>query len=574
MLKLFLPVISIFLFLPSLAAPTRSDYEQKAISEGLELYDLEIQTDTDNKTIEKIYIYTRSPFLPDAKALRLLNYLHINSKDRLIKSLIFLKEGDPYRGRVQEDSEKNLRRGRTRSLVAIVPVKKKGVPEKGQVSVLVVTQDAFSLTPNLDFKWSSDTLNRFSFFLAEENLFGLNKILGAGYELNQGHHEAKIEYKDKYFWQTSWQIDLVHELFWLRQEKKLDGFSLGASLKKPLLSETDKWGLRLDGAYQQVSKIDFVGNKIRKEKLADNGREISRFFRMSEWQIAALITRSFGIAHKQEISFGHSIGRKKPAIPKQLDLSAKESQLFREKILPKNEFESYAVVGLDLFENRFLYLYDYDTYALKESIQLGYAASFSANLSYPPVMFGDFGFVRPKVGFSYRKDIGNDGFITAAVKSSQRLTKTRQENLKHSVELTLTSPHIGKWGRLIIFSGLFWALKDRDNKQIILGTQEGLRGVPSRFYRGQRAFRHNTEFRTTSKDIWIAKAGLVAFYDAGSAFDTWERVNPTHAVGIGLRMLWPQLGTQVMRMDIAFPFYGEGRKYNSWLLSFGLGQAF
>jgi outer membrane translocation and assembly module TamA len=75
-------------------------------------------------------------------------------------------------------------------------------------------------------------------------------------------------------------------------------------------------------------------------------------------------------------------------------------------------------------------------------------------------------------------------------------------------------------------------------------------------------------------DWWIFHFGGVVFYDVGAAFDKWHEANATHAIGVGLRFLAPQISAVLFRVDVAFPIYGQGKEHHVVVPSFGTGQAF
>ncbi|HXW60528.1 MAG TPA: hypothetical protein VEK06_03220, partial [Myxococcota bacterium] len=140
--------------------------------------------------------------------------------------------------------------------------------------------------------------------------------------------------------------------------------------------------------------------------------------------------------------------------------------------------------------------------------------------------------------------------------------------------MSFVSPMWPKVGRLVLDASIASALNNRDNKKFVLGAESGLRGVTSRFYLGAQAFKANAEFRTAPYDLWILYVGGVLFYDAGSAFELWSQANMTQSIGFGLRILAPQISSQLFRIDLGFPISGRGRNYDVVVPSFGIGQAF
>jgi len=64
----------------------------------------------------------------------------------------------------------------------------------------------------------------------------------------------------------------------------------------------------------------------------------------------------------------------------------------------------------------------------------------------------------------------------------------------------------------------------------------------------------NVEYRARPIELWSNWLGLVIFYDVGSAYDSV--ISLTHTVGIGLRLLLPQLNKEVVRVDFGLVFGG------------------
>jgi outer membrane protein assembly factor BamA len=74
--------------------------------------------------------------------------------------------------------------------------------------------------------------------------------------------------------------------------------------------------------------------------------------------------------------------------------------------------------------------------------------------------------------------------------------------------------------------------------------------------------------------LWILHTGFVLFYDAGAAFKEWRSAYPTQSIGVGLRVLAPQISSELFRFDLGFPIYGPRKRDHVVVPSLGLGQAF
>jgi hypothetical protein len=551
-----------------------STFEQQAVDKAMEQFSLTVATQAEGKTIDEIFIYTMSPFSEEAGLFALLNRMHINTQTRVIAKLLSVAPGQKLESALVTESEINLRRGVTRSLVICLPVQRVGSNDSSLVSLLVVTQDAFTLQPGVSFEMSGDTLNNLGFSLSESNLFGLNKHLGVGYDLVQSAHEAHVNYRDRAFLGTNWEFMVAPEIYWQRRTGKVDGWAGVVSLTKPLLSQLDKWGVDMALSYEERSKIDFVGNDVRKVSLGGNeALKVEHRYRWQNPQGGVTVTRSFGREHKFEIFGGPGVTYKNPSVPADLMLDDDQTAAFTTKVLPKKELESYVKLGTKYFQNSFLSIYNYERFVLEETVRLGAGVVLSSDFSKPQFTFGTYGFWRPQTAWSYTQAYGKDAFSSVSIKTSNRYDGSWLDNTYRFTFVTVL-PQISQFARVVTNASLSMALDNRDNKKLVVGTQEGLRGVGSRFYRGQIAMRGNAEVRTRALKVWIAHAGLAAFYDVGSAFDSWSKANATHALGFGLRFLLPQISADILRVDLAFPIYGIGRRYHTVVPSFGMGQAF
>ncbi|MBM4361343.1 MAG: BamA/TamA family outer membrane protein, partial [Deltaproteobacteria bacterium] len=86
-----------------------------------------------------------------------------------------------------------------------------------------------------------------------------------------------------------------------------------------------------------------------------------------------------------------------------------------------------------------------------------------------------------------------------------------------------------------------------------LGGTTRLRGYRAAAFVGPSALVTNVELRTPPVQVFSILAGLAAFYDAGDAFRRREEMVLRQGVGLGLRILVPQIERVVFRVDLATP---------------------
>lgn len=550
-----------------------SSLEKSVVDEALALFGRIPVDDAEGKRIKDIFIFTAPPFTKEAGILHAFNHIHVNTKDFIIRRDMSAEPGDIFDSSVIEDNERVLRkRSQVRSIVVIIPVRAKTGP-RSEVDLLVATKDLLSLGVSFNFAGSASNITNFMVSLAEHNLLGFNKSMSAAYEMQQGTHIFSGSYFDPSLFGSSLQMSINESLLFLRQGFGYDGLLSDIRLAKPLLVQTDTWGYGLSFKWGAKTVFDFQGGNLRTfEIVTDAGKKtVDRTYRYRYGAGSLYGIYSLGTAYKKEFSFGYGFNLKNPSILVK-DLTPEETAIYQNKILPVDEFESFINLGFSYFQNHFLTLYDYNNFRVEETVRIGPQLSISADFASMPLFLSDHNFIRPKLSLAYTQSLGSDAFLNVSASSSNRLENSFTDNT-YRTSFSAVSPKIYV-GRIILSGGLAQTFDNRDNQKFILGSDSGLRGVESRFYSGTKGLSFNTEIRSVPLDLWIIHAGLVAFYDVGSAFDSWSKVNATQAVGLGVRVLAPQVSSLPFRIDVAFPLSGPGKNYHTVVPSFGVGQAF
>lgn len=553
-----------------------SQFERDAVDEGLKVHGLVVDDDPIGKIVSKIYVYTKAPFSEEAGFLAFFDALHVNTKDHIIKQYLFQEEGKVYDAQAIRDSEIYLRkRGQVRSMAVIVPVRSKNLDTAKEVELLVVTRDLLTLRPTFDFQGNSEVITDLMVALGEHSIAGSNKSISAIYELKQAMHITSLRYLDPMLFGSRLELDIRPGLVFSRKDFSYDGFLGHFSLERKLVSATDKWGYGLDISYGSKPIIDFNGGEVRtydipSTKVLEN---IERRYRWRYGKGKIEGRRSFGRTYKSEIFAEYGINVKRPDLEDDMSLSKEEEEAFRANVLPKNELESFITLGYNYFQNQYQVLYDYNNFKLAEVKTIGPKITISADFSSKEILFSDHSFIRPEAKFSFWQPFGADAFGYASISSSNRFDGDWSDNtFKYGINLV--SPKIWGIARIVFDGRLSTALDNRDNSRFSLGADNGVRGVKSGFYKDFLAFRTNLELRSAPLKVWIFHLGGVIFYDVGSAFKKWDEINATHTVGFGLRVLTPQVSSELFRIDLGFPVYGRGKDHAVVVPSFGLGQAF
>jgi hypothetical protein len=108
-------------------------------------------------------------------------------------------------------------------------------------------------------------------------------------------------------------------------------------------------------------------------------------------------------------------------------------------------------------------------------------------------------------------------------------------------------------GRLVFDAGALNRYRNYLNRTTYVGGSGRLRGYPSNYFAGKDVVAYNFEFRSRPVEILSCQLGAAAFFDAADAANGMNRLRPKHAIGIGFRILFPQLDRLVFRGDLGFP---------------------
>jgi len=552
---------------------TLSGAEKLATTRAFAEGNYELALKPEGKIIEKIVIFTESPFLKEAKFLTYFNSWHVNTKDSTIGDSILFETGEEYDADLVRFSELSLQSGPFRSLVVILPVKRPGQSDD-KIDILVVTRDTWSLRLDSEFEFTGGSLNSLDLAFSENNLFGFNKIARITFSRDPYSFETGLTYQDPRLFGSGLQLTLASSLIFTNQEGKFSGYRAGFKLKRPFYSLYEKYSYSFSLDISDKPKVSFEGGNIRLFEV--EGREdlgvVQRKFQNFELAGKAKFTRSLGVLVKHNLSLGYGLNIFRSDFHESFPDNPELKQEFRDRVMPLAEIESFLFGGYDFFTNRFITGYDLNTYELAEILRLGPMFNMQFDVGLGPKLLGDYTFLRPAFGFGFRLNPIKDFFWETTLLLSARFQGEIVDNAV-SFGTTLFSPQFFKLFRLVLAGNAGMRVDDRHNTKFALGGESGLRGFLMSQFLGSQFFRINAEVRSASWPVWISRVGGVLFYDAGDAFDDTSRAQVRQSIGLGLRILLMQFNRQVIRIDYGFPLDQPITNVLSGL-SVGFGQAF
>lgn len=509
--------------------------------------------EAEGKEICEIHYSSWDIFLPEESFPVWLNKGHVRTKIEILKHRVPIHQGDEWTALLREEARKQIDDLKIYAVAAIVPVQHE---DPGCIRVEVVTRDRWSITPDVDPKFSGGILESFEGYLVESNLLGTNNKLGVGFLLERG----------------SWEIGPMTELDWLggknlkiaeeprvifdREFGGYEGISNTLRMERPLRTYLDKQGWYADTTFRTgrgrvFDKKDVLTHTYQD---TDTGKSYTVDERWDELKIIleAAYMRSWGRERLHRLTTGAFMDLLH-VNPAPMDDTIPDSVLdqLRQERLPRAERGLGPFVEYEYFQNSFFYIENYDTYGVSESYRPGF--HFLARIRYSePGLGANIRFTDATVGASYLLPFGADGFVDVGTMGRLRWDPSGVVDRRFEAATRLVTP-TGLAGRFVYHGWVRLLDHDTSNTRFRLGATEGLRGVSGFAAEGRNAWTSSIEWRSKPWEVLSIYLGFAAFLDAGSA---WERGDDrtTHmSVGFGIRIMPPQLISAPVSIDFGWP---------------------
>ena len=566
------------ILLPALAAvPAAADtvgdsprrlgrLEQESVDDAMASLGVRVDPAPQGKTIGKIHVVNQDVFSKRDWYFQLLNFFHWTTRSYILGRELLLKPGQLYDQALVEESTRNLQSpagiivgGRTvgqpelSSVVVLLPVAS-AIP--GQVDLLLVTRDVWSLRFNTVFEYQENALTLLQTSLSENNLFGWRKYLSLGFSFDQGKYYYGPTYQDPNIRGTRLTFYAQALFYNSRATGEYEGNGQIAALRYPLYSLARTWGAGVDVTHVSNVVRVFQGNNLRQVDLSGTP-DIERFpyeYGRRTVVVDANAVRSFrSDAVIQRATVGYLVDRRSADVLPTFPGDAATARLFLSEWAPIPERRSEPYLRYEVFTPRYVVLRDLDTFDLRENRQLGplFRARVSEGL---PALGASFAALGVGVAASFAAAPAG-GFVSVTGEASGRLLpgEGRWIDQLGSAQVFAATPIIGGLFRIVAEAQVDSKRADTTNTPFVLGGANGLRGYAIGEFIGTTALVGHIEIRTLPLGIWSQRFGMVAFYDVGNAAPSFSDLLPRNDVGLGLRWLIPQLNSSVLRFDWAVP---------------------
>ncbi len=230
-----------------------SRYEQMHVGRVIQAQRLRLAVDPEGQIVTFVRIHRYPVFVNFEKLPLFLNKAHVLTKEKVIKAEILLRPGDVYRRTHLAETMRNLRELGIFNLAAAVPV----LNEKGELGILVVTRDLWSLRIESRFQTTGEVIDNLSAQLTERNLFGLGKKVTARFDLEPISYTTGGSYLDPRIRGRKLALLLWGAAQFTREGNDYEGYDTDLLFYRPFYDLRQRWGFNL-GLFRR----DQVGRRV------------------------------------------------------------------------------------------------------------------------------------------------------------------------------------------------------------------------------------------------------------------------------------------------------------------------
>jgi len=456
---------------------------------------------------------------------RFLNKLHINTQPIVIRSQLLFEEGDLVDVQKIEESARILRTRNYLTTAYILPEANCG----DAIDILVVTQDSWSLEPEVSFSQNADD-SESGFALSDDNVLGTGNSVSIGYEKDADRSSIRYSFSNPHFLNKPLAVKLSFA-------ETSDGDNSSINISRPFYSLNTPWatGIQLEDN-SEVSIIRSGGEVI-------NEYRHQQIYQEAYFGIASDITPT----HTRRLYVG---------------LTKEEDDFFEidETVLGIPEYRKavYPWIGYQFIENKFGVFKNVNQIQRAEDIALGLNVDFRIGYGGTSLDSADELF-RYKGKITNVLDVSDTHILEMSAEFDGRYNSNSGNKDSSVIGGELAYNYFINDKNRWYFRTRFDVGQDLlQHEQLTVGDITGMRGYPTDFQRGDKRYIINLERRYFS-DIHLfnlVRMGGVVFFDVGRAWDNNDEVsNPVLVdVGFGLRLSSSKVRVgNVIHIDVAAP---------------------
>lgn len=527
-----------------------SPYEKESIRIALAQTGREIEPSPEGKIIEGWDVVPLDVFEKRDPVPTFFNVFHWTSRPYTISRELLQEAGEPYRKVLIDETARNLRKLSAQlSLVLVVAVKGS---RPGAVRVLLITKDVWSLRLNSNFRVTGGGIEQLYLQPSEQNVFGTHHVAAFDFFMQPLSQAFGGYYKIPWIAGTRTQLIGEAGVIVHRPTGRAEGSYGNIILGRPLFATRTEWSWETRLQWRNDMARVYSNAQLRgfNARITPEPDGIPWQYRRQTILARAQVLRSFGWAFKHDVMFGFQAYAFHYEHGNLSRFAPEAVAEFERRVMPRSDARIGPFVQWHSYKNDYLRVLDVEIMALQEDFRLGH--DLIARL-YP--VRRAFGSSRNFVGVDLRAQYTiplHDGLVRGSIESTIEAQADRVTDSTLEGRLRIVSPRT-PIGRLLFDGGFIRRFRNYLNLLDGLGSESRPRGYPTRFLIGPNAIAYTTELRTRPLEILKTQWGLVLFHDAGSAYETTSDLRMHHAVGAGLRALFPQFDRVAFRLDFGVP---------------------
>lgn len=476
---------------------------------------------------------------------RLFNSMHVKTKPSVVDSQLLFKSGDKIDIYRMEEAARILRTRKYFTNAYILPARVCG----DEVDIAVVTQDAWSIEPQVSFSRKSGD-NQTGFGIIDGNILGSGNAFSIGYSESQVRNTVSYEFSNPHFLNQPIAVRMLYQ-------DTSDGRNNVIDISHPFYALDTPWASGVK--YSDLSQVETIRshgvviNEFRHQDL------LTEYFYGKATDINVKYTQRFvfGFSHEEDRFY--------------------ETPLTQQNI-PTRDKLSYPWVEYQFIQNKFALFKNLNQIQRTEDVAMGQSVALRIGLA--GTAFGNpDDVIRYKGDYANIIDISDQHILEWKVKvdGHQHLAINHLDPnlLTSSLAYNYLQDENNRWYTRIEY-GAGQSLPQY--QELTVGDITGLRGYPTDYLRGNKRYALTLERRYFS-DIHIfnlMRLGGVVFVDVGKA---WGLINEANApllsdVGIGLRLSSTKIRIgNVIHVDFSVPTSARNG-ISHYQLSIGAEQKF
>jgi hypothetical protein len=538
--------------LPS--TPTRlSGYEQSSLDAALARVKGKLAPSPEGKIVESIEIiplevFEKRDFIPEVFR-GFVNWFHVTSKPYVIEREVLQSTGRRYDQALVAETARNLRGTRQLSLVLAVPIEG-SAPDR--VRLVVITKDIWSLRLNSDYRIAGGKLEYLFLEPSEENFLGTHQSIFGTFLMQRDTFAFGGRYSIPRVAGSRISASAAAGVILNRADGRAEGSYGSVAYGQPLYSTRATWAWEGAIAWRHEIVRRFVGSKPRTfdapSTLDDD--KIPYVYRSDLLSGHYEVTRSFGLAIKNDVTLGISASRRAFRAGDLGGFAPSARADFLGTAVPVSDTQVGPYLQLHSHVNRYLTVLDFNTLGLQEDFIAGHDAYLKV-APVPPGLGSSRSFVSAYASAAYTVPLG-DGLARGYVELTNELTTSGVPDGSVDVGVRFATPRTPV-GRLHFDARVLNRYANYLNDKSSLGGDSRPRGYPTGAFIGKDVVAATLEYRSRAAQILGCQLGGALFFDAGDAADGFDKMRIKQSAGFGVRILFPQLDRIVMRADWGFP---------------------